>query len=436
MICLDVQPNLLEAGVARLPLQLKIDNPPAQTETAWLLNTQTQETIATVTQQPSAPHLVRFFQGSGGVCAVIQDKNIIYFALPGSHLSVNGTTLHFPGAPITGKYNAVKALKPIQPQTVTTQAMILGAGYGKRFEPISGDTTGYAKPAVPLLGDDAVITTIAKHLQRHGIQKIFINTSYKPDCLKAQLQNLPGLEIVFIDEPTPSGTAGGLAKVFEAGLANQNEPILIIQGDAVTDADFSLLLNTHVKQNAAITIGGQIVADEDVNKFGIIETDHSDPDGQSGNITSFKEKPSLAEAGKSRFGNAGFYVLSPAVYGLFMEAADAIMSSCGLFDYAKHFFSIVLTRIQTDAILHPETKTPLSFWAQTMPGYWSDIGNPTQYLQTLRDIYSGHLNFPLPTPIANTYQDGIFYWPGTKAIATSQQAQLSGNIIVAKPFGL
>jgi NDP-sugar pyrophosphorylase family protein len=310
--------------------------------------------------------------------------------------------------------------------------MILGAGLATRFEPISGDTTGYPKPGVPLVGEDSVIVSIAKHLRRHGFTRILVNTFYKPDCLKQQLQAIPGIEVVFIDEAAPSGTAGGLAQALEQGKVDRNKPIFIIQGDAMTDADLSFLTNTHQSREAAVTIGGQIVSDEDVNKFGIIETDASGGDGQSGNITSFKEKPSLEEAGNSRFANSGFYLLSPEVLDLFLERWNAAKKNQALYDYAQDFFPAVLKAIQEERLTSRQTGRPMQFWAQALGGYWSDMGNPTQYVESVRDAYSGKLEIALPQNLTDYYENGIIYWPGAKALAEKEKAQLFGNIIVAK----
>jgi NDP-sugar pyrophosphorylase family protein len=47
-------------------------------------------------------------------------------------------------------------------------------------------------------------------------------------------------------------------------------------------------------------------------------------------------------------------------------------------DFAKHVFPKALSSFAN-------TETP-ALWAQQMEGFWSDIGNPAQYLQ----ISSGH----------------------------------------------
>jgi NDP-sugar pyrophosphorylase family protein len=378
-------------------------------------------------------HLVRFFQGKGGFCVVVTSDDLVYFGLPGSRIQLPDTEVELPGEPITGKPERLVYPNTQTPaQTVSHQAMILGAGLATRFEPVSGDTTGYPKPGVPLAGELSVIAAIARLLGKHGFSRILVNTYYKPQRLKEQLNALDGLEIIYIDEDTPSGTAGGLVKALRQGLVDRTKPIIIIQGDAVTDADLSFLMQVHRERRAAVTIGGQIVPDEDVHKFGIIETDGSGLDGQSGNITSFKEKPSLAEAGSSRFGNSGFYILAPKVYDLFLSVGGTLLDTGRLYDYAKDFFPAVLEATGKGRLVDSETGQSMGFWAQAVGGYWSDIGNPTQYVEALRDVYAGKLQIDMPRNIADYYADGIVYWPGAKAQTVEEGARLSGNVIVAR----
>lgn len=431
MITLEVSPEVIHTE-AQLRLDLKRHELADNWHKTIVQTSSSGEVLGWARQAENPSHLVRFFEGKGGFCAVVTDEELIYFALPGSHLILSDTEVQLPGNFISGKPRHLVFEQSHTPtQTATHQAMILGAGLATRFEPISGDTTGLPKPGVPLVGEDSVIIAIVKLLRKHGFTRILVNTFYKPECLKQQLNSVSDVEIVFIDEEQPSGTAGGLAKALEKGLVDIAKPIMIIQGDAITDADLSFLMNTHQSHQAAVTIGGQIVTDNDVHKFGIIETDGTGEDTQSGQVTSFKEKPSLAEAGNSRFANAGFYILAPEVYGLFSEIYQRLRKNDQLYDYAKDFFPEVLSATQAFQILDHQSKEPMIFWAQAVGGYWSDMGNPTQYLEALRDVYEGVLDIDRSENLQDYYDHGIVYWPGTKTLAQQKTVSLSGNVIVA-----
>lgn len=295
-----------------------------------------------------------------------------------------GGELHFDGfkALFTGSLPLPKNIIPAphSEQTVTTQAMILAAGFATRLEPIAGDYTNYCKPALPLNQNESVILAMAKHLISFGITRLIINTSFIPHSVKQALSELPEhIELFYIDEETPSGTAGGLFKAFQKDFVKPDEPILIVQGDAVSNFDLGYLLNTHTQHQPLVTIGAQTVKSEDVHKFGIIKTQAflPDSDDPTGVIQQFKEKPSLLEAGDCRFANTGFYVLSPEVFETFISIGQTALSH-GLYDFAKDFFPKILKTSQLDPT-HP------AMIACRLEGYWTDIGNPLQYYQTLRE---------------------------------------------------
>lgn len=431
MITLEISPEVVP------PTQ----NPPLEMNTQtvednWectVIRSEAGDVLGTARQAPNPMFSVRFFQGKGGFCAVVESPQLVYFGLPGSKIALPDTVVEVPGELIAGKpKEMITPLTKSPVQTLTHQAMILGAGMATRFEPISGDTTGYPKPGVPFVGEDSVITAIAKHLAQHGFTHLLVNTFYKPQSLKRQLAEVQGITVDFIDEDAPSGTAGGLAKAIEQGLVDMEKPILIIQGDAITDCDLSYLMEAHFYHHAMVSIGGQIVPDKDVHKFGIIETDCSGGDGQSGNITSFKEKPALADAGSCRFANAGFYVLAPEAYPVFMDAWRNKPEG-KLYDYANDFFPAVLAARNTGQVTNERGRV-LGFWAQALGGYWSDIGNPAQYVEAVRDAYNQRLHVGLPPNPEDYYAGDIIYWPGAKALATQDQAQLSGNVVVAHRF--
>ncbi len=431
MITLDISPDVVLAH-QDIPLNMLSEPQNDDSEKTIIKRSEEGDILGWAHQRKNPRHTVRFFEGKGGFCAIVTSPKLVYFGLPGSKIVLEDTEVELPGRRIEGKSEALIYPQNVGPQqTLTSQAMILGAGLATRFEPISGNTTSYPKPGVPLYGDQSVIQIIAKHLEHHGFSNILVNTFYKPRHLKQQLTALDNLNISFIDEESPSGTAGGLLKALKNNQVDRRKPIFIIQGDAITDADLSFLAKTHQQRHAAVTIGGQIVPDEDVNKFGIIQTDAMGGDEQSGNIISFKEKPSLSDAGTSRFANAGFYILSPEVYELFIAIGDKQLASGQLYDYAQHFFPAVLDESKKGNLRDSKTNEPMPFWAQAVGGYWSDMGNPTHYIEAVRDIYAGKLACPPIADPSEYYDKDIIYWPGAKSQAQSEGAKLEGNIIVA-----
>jgi NDP-sugar pyrophosphorylase family protein len=390
---------------------------------------------------PDAPCQVLFYEGKSGPCLVVTpkaDSTLRLFILPGGDLHYGDTQLRLKGPALQGNpFKSPAQTRTATPQTLTSQAMILGAGLATRFEPVSGENTGYAKPSTPLSGSHSVIRCILETLKPHGFQHLFINTYFKADSLKKGLLDCQNhFQIHYLDESEPSGTAGALRKLVETSSSDcqqvfkafqPTQAILIVQGDAVTDVDFSSLLQTHQQTGAALTIGCQVVRDEEVHQFGIIETNRSEADGVSGQITRFMEKPKLADAGESRLASTGFYVISPEVYPLVLQAYENRLASGkeGVLDFAQDVFPLVMAA---------QAEGKLKVYAQQVAGYWSDIGNPVQYLETLHDLFAQKVNLPLPTPPEHYFKQGVAFWPGAFEKIQALGIQPSGNVICAVPF--
>lgn len=400
--------------------------------------------VGFVYQQPKVSLKLECYEGKGGLSLILSEGPLRIMGIPGSRVSGDGWELclydNEPedlAAPwhvssITEATPLTPQVPSNEPQMVTDQAMILGAGLATRFEPVSGDRTGYSKPGAPLIGEKSVICALAEQLKKQGIKRILINTYYKAESLKAGLSQVDGVTFYFIDEKKPSGTAGALRTVLDnptqfPDALDVNKPLLITQGDAVTDTDFAPLLEAHQQQNALVSLGCMIKPDEDVNKFGIVATDQSGDDGKSGNIDMFLEKPSLHEAGPHRLANTGFYVFSPNAYPLIQQvyankvAADG---QCDVLDFAMDVFPALMQKAKAEG---------RAFWAQMMGGYWSDIGNPTQYVQSVYDLYNTNTDLDIPKNKEDYIQGSVVYWPGTRQILSATSIQLAGKVIVTRP---
>lgn len=440
--------NALKSCVLNTPMEAnRLRLSPVERQPHFeILDTQTGQCLGRLNQLENATHTVELFWGKGGFMGMVTSPmGGHYFALPGSSVCVGGVELSLAGQPITG--NPAKQPsepKTHTPQTHSIQATILGAGLATRFERISGDSTHYSKPAVPLAGHCSVIECIANRLVAHGFRNIIVNTFFKPESLMASLGRCQEGQVAYIHEAEPSGTAGGLRKMLidpqYQPLLDMRQPLLVVQGDSVTDADFSALMEAHIAQDALLTIGCQWIDAQDVDKFGIIVTDQSAADGQSGKILAFQEKPKREEA-KSRLANTGFYIFSPRSFPMIVEIYNDALATAQqkarqagvpvpaevALDFAMDIFPVILRR----SLTQPELG---AFWAQKVDGYWSDIGNPVQYLETIHDLYAGKVQIPLPAEKSLYYRDGIVYWEGAQAMAEAEQAVLQGNVLVALPF--
>ena len=148
------------------------------------------------------------------------------------------------------------------------KAFILAAGLGTRLRPL---TSTYAKPALPL-GHKAMLQRVIEDLIRAGISDIRVNSHHLPETVEdvlAGCRNL-GANLTSQFEAELLGTGGAL-------LASEDwigqSPLLIVNGDAVSDLSFENLIAEH-RMNSPLATMALRVPDEG-EQFGPVEVDRS-----------------------------------------------------------------------------------------------------------------------------------------------------------------
>ena len=173
------------------------------------------------------------------------------------------------------------------------KAVILAGGEGKRLRPY---THILPKPLLPI-GETHIIEIIIKRLKEKGIKDFFILTNYKSDLFEIILGNGSklGVNITYLKEKTPLGTAGPLKNLEE----NLDGNFIVINGDVLTDLDFGELLKFHEDNNSLITI---TIKKEKIRlDYGMIKS-------EGHYVTGWDEKP-VIEADIS----TGIYVLNSSI---------------------------------------------------------------------------------------------------------------------------
>lgn len=172
-------------------------------------------------------------------------------------------------------------------------AVIMAGGRGERLRPL---TDSVPKPMIPVAGRP-ILERIVLHLVGFGIRRIFIAINYRGDMIEAHFGNGAsfGCEIEYLRETTPLGTGGALSLL----PSRPGAPLLVLNGDLLTQFDVETLLGFHNRGGYKATVGlheyGHTVP------FGTVELDDD-------RVTRLREKPTHVW-----LANAGIYVISPEV---------------------------------------------------------------------------------------------------------------------------
>ncbi len=179
----------------------------------------------------------------------------------------------------------------IQPQQLPNAAVILAGGKGTRLGTL---TQNVPKPMLKVVGRP-ILERIILHLIGGGIKKIFLSVNYLAEQIEDYFGNGDeyGCQISYLREDKPLGTGGPLALLQHHEITH---PVIVMNGDLITDFDVPGIVGCHQKNSNQITIGVRTYSH--TVPFGCITTD-----GQQ--VVSLNEKPTLQE-----IINTGIYVIS------------------------------------------------------------------------------------------------------------------------------
>src|SRR5512140_1416075 len=231
------------------------------------------------------------------------------------------------------------------------KAILLAGGKGTRLRPLTIHTP---KPIVPIFGRPFLRYQIDLLHQVPEIDEVILSLNYQPRRIEEMFGDGKdlGVKLSYVVEPQPLGTAGAVK------YANKSldEPVVVFNGDILTEVDVAAVLRLHRERRAKATI--VLTPVENPTAYGLVETD------AEGNVRRFLEKPKPEEITCDTI-NAGIYVLEP-------ETFDRIPKDTA-WSIERSFFPSLVERQET-------------FVAYVYNGYWIDIGTPEKYVAVHRDI--------------------------------------------------
>jgi dTDP-glucose pyrophosphorylase len=221
-----------------------------------------------------------------------------------------------------------EALRDAQQEALV---VLMAGGLGSRLRPLTETTP---KPLLQIGGRPLIEITIT-NLARQGFNRFLVAVNYKADMFRDFLADGKrlGVEVEYLEEHEKLGTAGALRLLPERPVS----PILVMNGDILTNIDARHLLRFHGDNNAIATMcvreyQWQI-------PYGVVQV-------QDGRLASINEKPTRRE-----LVSAGINVLSPKALELIppsgpfdmpslMEASTAAGSPPAIYPLREYWLDI------------------------------------------------------------------------------------------------
>lgn len=226
------------------------------------------------------------------------------------------------------------------------KVVIMAGGLGTRLRPL---THIIPKPLLPL-GEQTILEITINKLKNQGFKEFILATNYKSDLFEAYLKDGShlGVNIAYSRESYPLGTAGPL-KLFASSLT---APFIVINGDIITNLNFTRLYQTHINSGAKITAVTKLL--QTPLRYGVVT-------GEGDTVSGIEEKPNL------KFEIlAGIYVIDPSV----LEAMPD-----GAYNMPQLMRDIITAGHSVKKYL--------------LEDYWLDIGQIDSYEQAQKDVKEG-----------------------------------------------
>ncbi len=161
------------------------------------------------------------------------------------------------------------------------RALLLAGGRGTRLLPY---TTILPKPLVPV-GEMPIMEILLRALVRDGVTEVIVSVGYLAGLIEAYFGDGSqfDVKICYQHELDPLGTAGPLRLVADW---RSDEPLLVLNGDLLTDLSFSRFITQYEETRPAIQVG-TFRRIEKID-LGVLDVD----DGE--NIHGYREKPTYS----------------------------------------------------------------------------------------------------------------------------------------------
>lgn len=222
--------------------------------------------------------------------------------------------------------------------------VLMAGGLGSRLMPL---TKNCPKPMLRI-GDCPVLETIISNFYDQGFRNFAISVNHQSEQIVEHFGDgsALGINIQYIHEDHPRGTAGALALIKD----HPNKPIIVMNGDLLTKVNLQHLLSFHRTHGSKMVV---CVREHQYQlAYGVVQH-------EGYMVTGIEEKPT-----QSFFANAGIYLLEPDVIKQ--------IPAEGRTDFPSLIQSLIAQNHQVSAFPIHE--------------YWIDIGNHDDFKRAKQDF--------------------------------------------------
>ena len=235
------------------------------------------------------------------------------------------------------------------------KALILAGGFGTRLRPLSCTRPKLLFPVM----NKPILDWTLERLAKSGVKEVILAVNYMAETLMHHYGNSKyKMKILYSKEDRPLGT-GGPVKNAEK-LFGHEEPFLVLNGDILTNANYTELIEKHRENDAVATI--TLCEVNDPSRYGIVEL------AEEKRIIRFIEKPAREKA-PTNLANAGIYVFDPEI-----------------FNYIPSNRPVSIERE-----IFPKLTREGKLYGHNLMSNWIDIGKLADYIKANRlflDLYS------------------------------------------------
>jgi NDP-sugar pyrophosphorylase family protein len=224
------------------------------------------------------------------------------------------------------------------------RAVILAGGKGTRLRPY---TIVLPKPLMPI-GEYPILEIVIRQLVKCGFDHITIAINHQVELIRSFFGDGSKWSVL-IDyslEDTPLGTMGPLRLIEDLP-----EQFLVLNGDVLTDLDFSDFFSDHISHNRLFTISSYLR--EQFIDYGVLETD------AKGELRKFCEKPT-----KRHEVSMGIYMVNRNIL--------RYLPKSGPYGFNDLMLELLKRRKTVNV--------------KRFNGYWLDIGRPDDYQQAIEEF--------------------------------------------------